>query len=69
MTNVELADLLTSRPWDIKVSMSKDGVYLTVDGVAHIIDETQACIIWDLMPQIAALQRPDSSSMTPTKEA
>jgi len=61
MTNAELADLLTTRPWDIKVSMSKAGIYLTIDGVPHVIDETQACIIWDLMPTIAALKRPDSS--------
>lgn len=67
MTNVELAEILTSRPWDIKVSMSKAGIYLIVDGLPHVIDETQAFIIWDLLPQIAALKRPDVSSSRETK--
>lgn len=55
MTNAELAEILEKRPSAIKVSMSKAGIYLIVDGVSHIIDETQACIIWDLMPTLARL--------------
>jgi len=63
MTNSELADLLTTRPWDIKVSLTKGDWFVTVDGTPHIISEDQAVIIWDLLPQVAALVRPTDSSL------
>ena len=68
MTNGELAEALTVRPWDLKVSMSKAGIFLTIDGVSHIITEDQACIIWDLIPTIAAMKRPDGADSSEAKD-
>lgn len=53
MTNAELLEHIASgKP--MTVHLSKGSFALVVDGIHHIIDEAQACILWDALPLLAS---------------
>ena len=55
LTNEAMADLICSGVRPVQISMSKEGIFLTVGAERHEITEHQACILWDVMPQLAAI--------------
>lgn len=53
MTNAELVEHIDSGKL-MKVHCTADNFSLVVDGQHHVINEEQACILWDALPLLAA---------------
>lgn len=51
MTNQEVADRICSGQ-PVRVSMSKEGIFLTVGDRTEEISAAQAEIVWDALPKI-----------------
>lgn len=69
MTNEELSKRLLTGSGEFKVSMSKDGTFLHIDGELHEITDAQADKIWDNMFDIAMIRKANALNRTPADPA